>query len=62
MRREPYPHRGAKSVEISSRDIDGREVLLKENVTFSSKVNQRRDEDESCLEVQVPEALEKAAG
>ena len=30
----------AKSVEISLRDLDGREVLLKENVIFSSKVNQ----------------------
>ena len=104
-----YPRRGgAKSVEISLRDIDGREVLLKENVVFSSKVNQPilsygrlmehrwgingrgqtlengdlevplnlqnrsltvqgrirviRDEDESCLEAQVREALEKAAG
>ena len=30
----------AKSVEISLRDVDGREVLPKENVIFSSKVNQ----------------------
>ena len=31
---------GAESVDISLRDLDGREALLKENVTFSSKVNQ----------------------
>ena len=31
---------GAKSVENSLHDIDGREVLLKENAIFSSKVNQ----------------------
>ena len=34
------PREGGKSVEISLRDLDGREVLLKENVNFSSKVNQ----------------------
>ena len=34
------PTGGARSVEISLRDLDGREVLLKENVIFSSKVNQ----------------------
>ena len=34
------PTGGAKSVEISLRDLDGREVLLKENAIFSSKVNQ----------------------
>ena len=31
---------GAKCVEISLYDFDGREVLPKENVIFSSKVNQ----------------------
>ena len=31
---------GMQSVEISLHDIDGHEVLLKENVIFSSKVNQ----------------------
>ena len=31
---------GATSVEISWHDLDGREVLLKDNVIFSSKVNQ----------------------
>ena len=104
------PTRCAKSAEISLRDLDGREVLLKENVIFGLKVNQPilcygrlmvmehgwgingreqmlengdlkvplnlqnrpltvqgrirviRDEDESCLEVQAPEGLEKAAG
>ena len=30
---EPYPH---QSVEIPARDLDGREVLLKENVIFGS--------------------------
>ena len=34
------PAGGAKSAEVSWRDIDGREVLLKEHVIFSSKVNQ----------------------
>ena len=34
------PAGGTKSAEISLRDIDGREVLLKEHVIFSSKVNQ----------------------
>ena len=31
------PTGGAKSVEMSSRDLDGREVLLKENAIFSSR-------------------------
>ena len=31
---------GATSVEISLCDLDGREVLLKQNAIFSSKVNQ----------------------
>ena len=99
---------GAKSVEMSLRDLDGREVLLKKNVIFSSKVNQPilcygrllehgwglssgeqmlengdlkvllnlqnrsltvqgrirviRDEDDSYLEAQMPEALEKESG
>ena len=104
--RKSYPHRRCESVEISLRDLDGRGVLLKENVIFSSKVNQpilcygrltkhgwginsreqtsengdlkvplslqnrsltvqgriSRIRDESCLEVQVPEALEKESG
>ena len=34
------PTRDAKSLELSLHDLDGREVLLKENVIFSSKVNQ----------------------
>ena len=34
------PTAGVKGVEISLRDLDGREALLKENVIFSSKVNQ----------------------
>ena len=34
------PRGGAKSVDISLPERDGREVLLKENVIFSSKVNQ----------------------
>ena len=94
MRRGPYPHRGARSAEISLRGLGGREVLLKENVTFSSEVNQNnrreqmlekgdlkvplnlqnrsltvqgrirviRDEDDSYLEAQMPEALEKESG
>ena len=38
--RNRIPSGGKKSVAIFLRDIDGREVLLKENVIFSSKVNQ----------------------
>ena len=38
--RNPIPTQGAKSVEISLHDLDGREVLLKQNATSSSKVNQ----------------------
>ena len=34
------PTGGGKSVEIPMRDLDGRDVLLKEHVIFSSKVNQ----------------------
>ena len=34
------PTGGANSVEISLHDLDGREVALKKNVIFSSKVNQ----------------------
>ena len=34
------PTKIAKRVEISLRDLDGREVLLKENVIFGPKVNE----------------------
>ena len=40
MPKEIVSSGGAKSVEISLHDLDGREVLLKENAIFSSKVNQ----------------------
>lgn len=42
LRRIEYrqPTGGMKGVEISLQELDGEEVILKENVVFSSKVNQ----------------------
>ena len=36
--------------------------LQNRSLTVQGRVRVIRDEDENCLEVQVPEALEKAAG